>query len=76
MFSAVYDASFEIESPLKKTKAEPLTAAFRGHVLKASDAIRGGKAPEKVLESLARRTTHKDSRTRVINYLKTELFRA
>jgi hypothetical protein len=76
LFSAMYDAAFGVGSPLKRKKAEPLPTAFKTRLLKASDAIRGGTAPEKLLESLARRTTHKDSRKTVTDFLKAQLFRA
>lgn len=76
LFSAVYDAAFGIGSPLRRKKAEPLPIAFKTRLLKTSDAIRSGTSPEKLLESLARRTTHKDSRKTVIDYLKVQLFRA
>ena len=75
LFAAVYDAEFEIQSPLRRKTGEPLPNSFKTRVLRASDAIVNGTAPERVLESLARRTTHKDSRTAVIEYLKTQLFR-
>ena len=76
LFAAVYGAAFEIGSSLKRKKAEPLPADFKARVLKTSDAIRAGKAPDKVMEALARRTTHKDSRKTVIDYLKTQLSHA
>jgi hypothetical protein len=76
LFSAVYNAAFEIGSPLKKQKAEPLPANFKARFLKTSDNIRAAKAPDKVMEALARRTTHKDSRKTVIDYLRIQLFRA
>lgn len=73
LFSAVYDAAFEIGSLLKRKKPELLSADFKARVLKISDAIRAAKAPDKVMEALARRTTHKDSRKTVIDYLKKQL---
>jgi len=76
LFSAVYDAIFEIGSSLKKEKAGPLPPDFKARVFKISDAIRAAKAPDKVIEALARRTTHKDSRKTVIDYLKIQLFHA
>jgi hypothetical protein len=76
LFAAVYAAAFEIGSPMKKKKAEPLPANFKARILKISDAIREAKAPDKVMEALARRTTHKDSRKTVIDYLGTQLSRA
>ena len=73
LFSTVYDATFEIGSALKRKKAESIPAAFKARLLKTSDAIRKGTAPEKLLEALARRTTHKDSRKIVFDYLKAHL---
>ena len=65
LFAAVYNAAFDIGSALKKKKSEPLPANFKARVLKISDTIHDVKAPDKVLEALARRTTHKDSRKTV-----------
>jgi len=76
LFAALYDVAFEIGSSLKRKKAEPLPADFKARVLRASDAIRAEKAPDKVMEALARRTTHKDSRKAVTDYLKTQLSHA
>ena len=53
-----------------------LTFNFKAQILKVSDAIRAGKAPEKVLEALARRTTHKDSRKTVTDYLTAKITHA
>lgn len=76
LFAAVYHAAFEIGSPLKKKKAAPLPANFKVRVLKISDTIQAEKVPVKVLDALARRTTHKDSRKTVIDYLEAQLSRA
>jgi hypothetical protein len=76
LFSVVYDACFQIGSSLKRRKAEALPTAFKTRVLKTSDAIRNQKAPQKLLDALARRTTHKDSRKTVIDFLRTQLLRA
>lgn len=76
LFCVVYDAAFGLGSPLARKKATPLPSAFREDLLKTSDTIQNSKAPEKVLESLARRTTHKDSRKTFIDYLRDRLIRA
>ena len=76
LFCVVYDACFESGSTLKKKKAEPLPTAFKSRLMKISDNITKQTAPEKFLEALARRTTHRDSRKTVIDYLKTQLLRA
>lgn len=75
LFTTLYDATFEIGSSLKRGKTQPLPTAFKARLMKISDAIRHKTAPEKLLESLARRTTHKDSRKTVVDYLKAHLFR-
>jgi hypothetical protein len=76
LFCVVYDGCFEIGSPLKRKKAEPLPTTFKARLMKVSDAITNQTGPEKFLEALARRTTHRDSRKTVIDYLKTHLLRA
>ena len=75
LFCTIYDAAFGTGSPLTRKRASPLPSAFKTHALKTSDAISESKAPEKVLESLARRTTHKDSRKTFIDYLRARLLR-
>jgi hypothetical protein len=72
----VGNATFEIGFALKRKKAEPLPTAFKTRLMKTSDAIRNQTAPGKLLESLARRTTHTDSRKTVVDYLRARLFRA
>ncbi len=75
LFCVVYDIVFGIGSSLGRRKAEPLPASFKAILLKVSDAIQSQKAPEAVMESLARRTTHKDSRKTFFDYLKARLAR-
>jgi hypothetical protein len=76
LFSVIYNTAFEIGSPLKRRKPETLPAAFKARLMKIGDAITNQTAPEKILEALARRTTHKDSRKTVLDYLTTHLLRA
>jgi hypothetical protein len=76
LFATVYDAVFQTGSSLKRKKAEPLPVAFKARLMKTSDTIRNQTAPEKLLESLARRTTHRDSRKAVVEYLTNHLLRA
>ncbi len=76
LFATVYGAVFEMGSPLKRKKAEPLPTGFKTRLMKTSDVIRNQTAPERLMESLARRTTHKDSRKTVVEYLRTQLLRA
>jgi uncharacterized protein with ParB-like and HNH nuclease domain len=76
LFTAIYNVAFGIESSFKKVKAEALPNDLKIKILKTSDAIRAGKAPEKVMDALARRTTHKDSRKTVADYLTTKISHA
>lgn len=76
LFSALYGSMFGIGSTLKRRKSQPAPGALKTRLLKASNSIRNRTAPEALLEALARRTTHKDSRKTVIDYLTTQLFRA
>ena len=76
LFCVVYDALFGLESPLVKKKAGALPSAFRTRLLKASDKLENSLASEEVMDSLARRTTHRDERETFTDFLKAELFRA
>jgi uncharacterized protein DUF262 len=76
LFCALYSAAFGMGSTLKKEKPKALQANFKARALKIGDAISAGTAPDKVMEALARRTTHKDSRKTVIDYLKAQIFDA
>jgi len=76
LFAVAYDFAYGIGKTPGKTKAVPLPGNFRERVLQVSDALNAGKAPEKVLEALARRTTHRDSRKTVIDHLKRQIHRA
>jgi hypothetical protein len=76
LFAAVYDLVVGIGSPLKRQKAGHLPSDAKVRALKASDAIQAGKAPIKVMEALARRTTHKESRQVVVDYLTAQLSHA
>jgi hypothetical protein len=62
LFCAVYDIIYSPGASLIRKKPASLPSAFAASVLQTSDRIQQSKAPEDVLESLARRTTHKDSR--------------
>lgn len=73
LFAVVYDGLFGLGSSLKRAKSEPLPASFRTRALKVSDLITSEKAPLEVLESLARRTTHPESRQTVVTYFKQKL---
>jgi hypothetical protein len=68
LFAVIYQAAFGLGSSLKRVRGTAIPSTFKGKALKISDLIVSGKAPSDVLESLARRTTHPDSRHSVVNY--------
>jgi Protein of unknown function DUF262 len=74
LFCALYSVAFGIKSSLKREKPKSLAPDFKARALKIGDAISAAKAPDKVMEALARRTTHKDSRKTVIDYLTAHIF--
>ncbi len=76
LFCALYSHLFGIGSPLKKQRPKALTPDFRNRALRAADAIARERAAADVLEALARRTTHKDSRKTVVDYLMKHIFDA
>ena len=75
LFAVVYDATSKIGSSLNKKRRKTLPSTFRSQLLKINDDIRLDKVPAKVGEALARRTTHRESRITLIDYLKDQLLR-
>lgn len=76
LFAVTYDFAYGIGTALDKTKPIALPGSFRARALQIGDTFTRGTASEKVLEALARRTTHKDSRKTVIEHLKRQIHRA
>ena len=73
LYGALYDGLYGIKSDLSKVKAQPLPSDIRARMLKLSDKLKDKKVPENVLDALARRTTHPESRQVVIKYFKDQL---
>jgi hypothetical protein len=70
LFATIYDATFGIDSVLKRKKPSRLPGGIRDSLRIASKAIENKTAPVSVLNALARRTTHPVSRKVVVKYLK------
>jgi hypothetical protein len=70
LLATVYDAAFGIGSRLIRTKPRQLPRQFARDVLRGGRKIERKRAPVKVLDALARRTTHPESRKLVISYLR------
>lgn len=69
-FASLYHLIYDIETPLStKSKPQTISANQLAHIKKCADAIENESAPEKVLDAIARRTTHLSSRKTVIEYL-------
>jgi len=70
LFAVYYDVCFTIGSRMDRASPSQPPRGFAAKLLKAGMRIDSGSAPKLVLESLARRTTHPESRKRVISYLR------
>ncbi|MDB5051923.1 MAG: hypothetical protein JWO30_4994 [Fibrobacteres bacterium] len=69
LFATVYDKCYDLNSKLQNKKPNPLATSFGAALKKANQKILNATAPQAVLESLARRTTHPESRTKLVKYL-------
>ena len=70
LFVAVYDLQFGLGSPLDPTKTRILSDASINKVISAGEKIRAHAAPDKVMQSVTRRTTNEIERTNVFTYVK------
>lgn len=70
LFALVYDCQFGINSTLGKSRPEALSQIIPEHVRLAGERINNNSAPKKILESVARRTTHLNARNTIFSYLK------
>lgn len=70
LFAFLYDTQFEIGSPLQAKRAKPVPSEIISGVRKVGQTIRDQSAPNKVLESVTRRNTNLQERTRIFDYFK------
>jgi hypothetical protein len=70
LFATFYDAFYKVGSKMKKTTPTPLPRGFRDNLLRGGERIASESAAQKVLQALARRTTHPESRKIVIAYFR------
>lgn len=71
LYAVLYDIIYTLKSPLTKTKPNTISPEAIKNIKQAGDNIHNKTAPDKVLEAVARRTTHASSRATVLLYLKT-----
>lgn len=69
LFAAVYGWRFGIDSELKATRPSAMDNSLVARIKECGDRIHSKSAPGEVLESVARRTTHPQSRSTVIEYI-------
>ncbi|MFH2203124.1 MAG: DUF262 domain-containing protein [Elusimicrobiota bacterium] len=72
LFALIYDVAFGLGSSLKRKKERPVKKALFTKIKAAGDKLDKQTASEKVLEAVARRTTHISSRKIQLGYLKKE----
>lgn len=70
LFAFVYDCLFGIGSTLEPIKPKTLPTQVTSQISSAGKNIQNRTAPEIVLEALARRTTHLQSRLTMIDFLR------
>ncbi len=68
-FAAIYDAMYGLGSSLSHKKTGTMKSALREQIIQRAEKISNQTAPETVLESTTRRTTHVKERKTVAGYL-------
>ncbi len=70
LFAFLYEVQFGIDSSLQKAKAKPVPSRAVAGIKELGRMIREKSAPDEVLESITRRNTNLQERTRILNYFK------
>lgn len=70
LFAAIYDLQFGLGTTLDSSKPRPLSAASVKTVISAGEDIRAHLAPDRVMQSVTRRTTNEIERSNVFAYIK------
>ena len=73
LFTFFYDTQFGLKSTLEPIQKKPMTNDKVAQVKLSGERIQAKTAPERVLEVVARRTTHPHSRLTILRYLKGEI---
>jgi hypothetical protein len=69
LFASFYSIQFGLKSSLRKERPKPIAQAAIARIKHCAGKIQGQTAPVKVLDAVARRTTHISSRDAIVNYL-------
>ena len=69
LFAAFYHSMYGVGSSLDRRRARRPSTSLLKRIMHADDRIKNKSAPQRVLDSAARRTTHPDSRKVIFDYL-------
>ena len=72
LFATIYDLQFGLGSPFTRIKPRPVTVSGANAIISAGEQIHAGTAPERVMQSVTRRTTNVMERSIVYQYLRDE----
>lgn len=73
LFATLYHFAYGIGTPVsQKTKPAGISTAQISRIRKCAESIDARSAPDKVMDAIARRTTHLNSRKTVVEYLTNE----
>ena len=70
LFTFLYEVQFGIGSPLQRMRAKPVSPEAISGIKKVGQNIREKSAPDKVLDSITRRNTNLQERTKIFDYFK------
>ena len=70
LFAFLYEVQFGMGSPLEVARAKPVSPEVILGIKQVGLRIREKKAPDKVLDSISRRNTNLQERTRIFDYFK------
>jgi hypothetical protein len=69
LFAALYDLAYGLETELKKKKPKPIPKKTWSILTRVNSDLDAERAPDRVLEAAARRTTHRINRTILTKYI-------
>lgn len=70
LFAFLYDVQFGLDSPLYKAKVKPISQKIMSGIREAGRRFQERNAPDEVLESVTRRNTNLQERTKIVEYFK------
>ena len=70
LFAFLYEVHFGIDSPLQKTRVKPVPTEAIAGIKEVGRRIHEKRAPDEVLESITRRNTNLQERSKIFKYFK------